>query len=838
MLSSLDATVKAIALCHSRVHNVYIAAHNFSTNANAKDFATWRLHLFSDTGVLSSQKENVPAVAKFYLEQADNMLFLSGALVNMLKNMIAVSEFAYLNGVITPCVHTSVNNAESNVIAHKHLSVVHDQWQDMCNRWCSLPTKYYFNASFAFHYWLKQDKCNAFQTHQPDPSYTLCSVDYCRGEFLSILNRKRATKQIVRWGDFTNSMLTIYLNTRCIESRRDIQLEWAEMLLVVPPSSIRLAYQKSSSKASSQCGTILTQASQEYIYFVTHFVLALMHYGCAEQGVSEFFAELPGTTEAQKRQFLQLTKDIWHTTDRWLNEWLGTKDLEEENREVCLEVASTYLLVIAKGDARMAPMDAPTWSNKQIQILQTYQHNLLTMLKSDGTCIPLRQRRAGHASASYIMLDYHLHYLACVFFVNLHNAQVEHAVTKPLDVLKSVRKYRSLKPTTIGMKNSNTKETESPKRRFTRDEVKESNNDNNTQARKRQKAEVAETLRKEGVVFLKHAIDAGSVERLRQSVCAPHAQTSELKRTSWLLNPFISESDDNKLHLRLVGAAQSAQSKITTLTRELSKNPLLNDLLRHDQTNRLAASVRSLTNPSVHIMEDELYLRQKVKNANTTVHADIFYYKNNSGLFDVYRQQQVPMDKNNINKQDMCNICLKSVAVCQTDVSEGVHSEQDNVNTGSTVLICDRCECTYHNDCLNDPLIVLPHGEWHCKSCSEKFVDAYTVWIPLHDIDTRTESCLAVVPGSHLWTGFDTSLANRFWIPFDTSNLTNLRTLPSQWYVPDTQIEQGDVIVFNNKLIHAATTHGKKNDADSIQADNNTVSRVRHSMDARFVGLL
>jgi hypothetical protein len=846
MLSSLDASVKAIAVCHTRVHKMYTAAHDFCEKANITDFGTWRRQLFSERSIPNTQK--VPGLAKFYLDQADNMLFLSGALVKMLENTMAVSQFAYFNAQQNLPLHRP--NVEPNMVAQMHINHIKTEWNEMCNKWCSLPTKFYFSASFAFHHWLKDSKLNAFQTYQPDHAETLHTVDYSRGEFLAIMKRKRTSKQTIRWGEFTNSMVSIYLNTRCIETRRHIQLEWADMLLVVPPSSVTLTYQRNALKKGSSNASTLSLASQDYVYFVTHFVMVLMQFGCAEQGVWEFFTGLPDTTEACKRQYLQLAKDILQSTSRWLDEWLETTELEEPNREVCLEVASTHLLLVAKVDGRMAPLDAPKWGKKQIRRLQTYQHGLLGMLKNDGTCIPHKQRRDGLAlSPLYMMLDYHLHYLACVFFINIHNAQVEHSITNSLDVLQSVTTFHSLPSIQAATLNTHPASAAAPhsepttqKRRLVHTTSDVTDNDAaqrgaEEQATKRLKVDAAETLKNEGVLHLKGAINSKSVEALRLAVCASHAQTPELKRTSWMLNPFFPDTGNN-LHLRLVGATASVESKLKTLSSELSRNPLLTDLLQHNNTNALASFMRALTHTSVRIMEDELYLRQKLKNANTSVHADIYYYKNHSGLFDAYRASSENATNESQQNQDTCHICYKSAHEApHTD--SGIIHEDVSTHIESTVLICDRCECTFHNDCLKNPLVVLPHGEWHCEVCSDKFVDAYTVWIPLHDINTSSESCLAVVPGSHLWPGFDTSLANRFWIPFDPTNRTNLQTLQSKWSLPANNMKQGDVIVFNTKLIHAATKHGVSNSSNVAQtALAGAALPMRHSMDARFVGVL
>ncbi|XP_078179558.1 uncharacterized protein LOC144573659 [Carex rostrata] len=49
---------------------------------------------------------------------------------------------------------------------------------------------------------------------------------------------------------------------------------------------------------------------------------------------------------------------------------------------------------------------------------------------------------------------------------------------------------------------------------------------------------------------------------------------------------------------------------------------------------------------------------------------------------------------------------------------DGHYYECEECHIGGELLCCDRCPCTYHLECLNPSIEMVPEGEWLCPECA------------------------------------------------------------------------------------------------------------------------
>ena len=134
---------------------------------------------------------------------------------------------------------------------------------------------------------------------------------------------------------------------------------------------------------------------------------------------------------------------------------------------------------------------------------------------------------------------------------------------------------------------------------------------------------------------------------------------------------------------------------------------------------------------------------------------------------------------------------------------------------------CDLCLCSFHPSCMSPPLrsVDVPSGgiEWHCYGCCNAPLPYWTCWISLGELGP-SDGRLAVVPGSHRLVRYE-SPAVADLLPGDA---TPAWMRKAQWVAP-ASIRRGDIVLFNMKLVHAAT----KNDSE----------RFRFSIDTRVTSV-
>lgn len=117
----------------------------------------------------------------------------------------------------------------------------------------------------------------------------------------------------------------------------------------------------------------------------------------------------------------------------------------------------------------------------------------------------------------------------------------------------------------------------------------------------------------------------------------------------------------------------------------------------------------------------------------------------------------------------------------------------------NNTITCAMCQRHFIKYKLQPSVPARRPKQWHCHGCINLPSACFTVWIPLTEIG-EGDSRLAIIPGSHKLSGYE---RNRGELPGD---YTPAMESSSQWEVP-ANMQQGDIIIFDWKTIHAATSN-------------------------------
>jgi hypothetical protein len=129
----------------------------------------------------------------------------------------------------------------------------------------------------------------------------------------------------------------------------------------------------------------------------------------------------------------------------------------------------------------------------------------------------------------------------------------------------------------------------------------------------------------------------------------------------------------------------------------------------------------------------------------------------------------------------------------------------DPKDEDSTIL-CELCGRGFHMACVTPRLTRMPpeEQEWHCRECCNAPMNYWTCWTALGDLSGH-DGRLALIPGSHTIGGYE-SPARADLLP---SGFTAAFEAASVWQTP-TSIGMGDIILFNIKTVHAATSNASE----------------------------
>ena len=224
------------------------------------------------------------------------------------------------------------------------------------------------------------------------------------------------------------------------------------------------------------------------------------------------------------------------------------------------------------------------------------------------------------------------------------------------------------------------------------------------------------------------------------------------------------------------------------------------------------------------------WMRALLRGGSTQAHSDVGYFlRRTDVLCDLY--QRHPHSRFSSLDPKIVAAAVAAATRCGAGMcqSEGAASQ---------LYPCVRCERLFHWECQESlpawlPVEQLPSGSrrirsasksiplsmerWHCDGCLDSPSDLYTSWMALTDLCAQS-SRLQLVPGSHALEGYDRMQAA------DDGDILpagyDAEAERHKWVTVPADMRAGDLVLFNWKLIHAATVHEEP--------------RLRGSMDTRI----
>ena len=173
---------------------------------------------------------------------------------------------------------------------------------------------------------------------------------------------------------------------------------------------------------------------------------------------------------------------------------------------------------------------------------------------------------------------------------------------------------------------------------------------------------------------------------------------------------------------------------------------------------------------------DCTWLRIRGHGDDTTEHTDYYYFKQERTIFQDHFLHADPPPP----PPPTCTVC---------------QSPADPHLT----LLCDLCDHPMHTYCHTPPLPRPPAGEYHCPTCANLPFPFYTAWLALGPVHTH-HGRLAVVEGTHRLQGYE-------------AHPKSDGKLPREWgggkgrVWRSSDMEGGDVLLFNMKTVHAASVN-------------------------------
>jgi hypothetical protein len=208
------------------------------------------------------------------------------------------------------------------------------------------------------------------------------------------------------------------------------------------------------------------------------------------------------------------------------------------------------------------------------------------------------------------------------------------------------------------------------------------------------------------------------------------------------------------------------------------------------------------------------WMRALRAGGSTKAHSDIgFFLRRTKHLRQLY-------DKNHAFRTQHAQLADASPPSCG--------SSQCEVKDAPPHL-CIRCQRLFHAQCQVslpqwlDVEAQLDMQGWHCDECLNAPSFMFTCWTPLLDL-TEQSSRLQVLPASHrhLQSGYERPLSD------DDGDILpagfSAAHAECEWRSAPPDMRAGDMILFNAKLIHAATLHAEQH--------------LRLSLDTRMAALL
>ena len=221
-----------------------------------------------------------------------------------------------------------------------------------------------------------------------------------------------------------------------------------------------------------------------------------------------------------------------------------------------------------------------------------------------------------------------------------------------------------------------------------------------------------------------------------------------------------------------------------------------------------AAAAPQSTLRSYVLLPDCTQMRALLRQASTVPHTDLGYYLRRTNILCKLYAEHSEFRSNR-----------RASAAAQSCAATPCKEEHDAIGE---MHFCAKCATPFHAQCQASLDRWVKAGllaaRWHCDECLQEPSPLYTCWMPLTELSEKA-SRLMVLPRSHQrgdYTRMQTA-GDHDELPGEMDG--NLHA--PGWLTAPADMRPGDLILFNVKLLHAASKHHDE--------------RMRLSLDTRIV---
>jgi len=321
--------------------------------------------------------------------------------------------------------------------------------------------------------------------------------------------------------------------------------------------------------------------------------------------------------------------------------------------------------------------------------------------------------------------------------------------------------------------------------------------------------ELRARLLQDGFLFLRGVVNADVVAAAREefSKCMPKSS----KRSGSAALAFdaltgVKSSTQQKSSLaQAAGNSAAMQALYCASVKKLCENLCTVEPAAAD-----AHAGKAERAPSFTRMPECTWMRVVSKSGKTPQHSDLmFFLRQTNRLLEVY--QRAPHHQLAVAAAAIAQRTARSASAANEQQQPRECSAEGCKSSASAELVaCAACKSLFHPACQPSLLSWgdLPLHRWHCSQCVNAPSPFYTCWMPLTDLSAES-SRLQVLPASHRQVaGYERMLDidGGDVLPGDYTE-AKAAELKSCWVTAPADMKAGDVILFNWKLIHAATAH-------------------------------
>jgi len=352
--------------------------------------------------------------------------------------------------------------------------------------------------------------------------------------------------------------------------------------------------------------------------------------------------------------------------------------------------------------------------------------------------------------------------------------------------------------------------------------------------------QLREQLLQDGYIFLRGVISKEVVQQAEASFRAVCGKPAEATLLQERMASSRNGSTRTRAPLPAVAAAAGsvawdAQTGVNSKTHRASKkalavgnseemrqlyvhavSTLCHQLLRVESgsssrsSHRVSSKHKASASPghsisaATHVLlSDCTWMRVLRTNGCTRPHSDLMYFlQHTDRLWKIYQQHPpcrsaVAEERSSRSQAEIAAACACSADRCSSDAVEAFE--------------CAACRRAYHLVCCPSLSVWRASGapihRWHCDECVNAPSPFFTCWMPLTSLNADA-SRLQVLPGSHRLRGYERMQPDDGgdMLPGDYTPAHAAHTA-ADWRTAPADMAAGDCIIFNFKLVHAATEH-------------------------------